>query len=166
MQEYSSPNAVRLSGLTLNGTIVTEWWQLRQAILGIGQSNELVLNYLKLDKYAGMDFQYGYVVDDMDLNFLEINASDDIIILAGNKTDQWDIYYEQSPNTAPVRDRGEHEFGWYLLDFDDDHLAEGSSPLHWDTDGDWLVDWFEVRDDEEDGVRGQSSPIRYDSRET
>ena len=53
-----------------------------------------------------------------------------------------------------------------LLDFDDDHLAEGSSPMNWDTDGDWMNDWFEVRDDEEDGVRGDSSPIRYDSRQT
>ena len=35
-----------------------------------------------------------------------------------------------------------------------------------DTDGDWLVDWFEVKDDEEDGMRGDSSPIRYDSRNT
>ena len=50
--------------------------------------------------------------------------------------------------------------------FDDDHLAEGSSPINWDTDGDWMNDWFEVRDDEEDGVRGDSSPIRYDSRQT
>ena len=24
--------------------------------------------------------------------------------------------------------------------------------MNWDTDGDWLVDWFEVNDDEEDGV--------------
>jgi hypothetical protein len=29
-----------------------------------------------------------------------------------------------------------------------------------------MVDWFEVHDDEEDGVRGDSSPIRYDSRQT
>jgi hypothetical protein len=29
-----------------------------------------------------------------------------------------------------------------------------------------MNDWFEVRDDEEDGVRGDSSPIRYDSRTT
>ena len=25
--------------------------------------------------------------------------------------------------------------------------------MNWDTDGDWMNDWFEVRDDEEDGVR-------------
>jgi len=139
---------------------------LRKAVLGIGQSNELVLNYLKMDKFAGQDYQYGYIVNDNDVSFFELNASDDEIILAGNKTDAWEIYYEFSPHTAPDRNVGEHEFGWYLLDFDDDHLAEGSSPMNWDTDGDWLVDWFEVRDDEEDGVRGQSSPIRYDSRET
>ena len=62
-----------------------------------------------------------------------------------------------SPNTAPVRAVGEHEYGWYLLDFDDDHIAEGTDPTNWDTDGDWMVDWFEVHDDEEDGVRGDSS---------
>ena len=164
--EYSSPNAVRLSGLTHDGAPVTEGWQFRAAILGLGQSNELVLNYLKLDKFAGMDRQYGYIVDDRDTNFLTVDASDDVVQMAGNRTDLWEIYYAGSPNTAPVREVGEHEFGWYLLDYDDDHLAEGSNPMNWDTDGDWMNDWFEVRDDEEDGVRGDSSPIRYDSRQT
>ena len=36
--------------------------------------------------------------------------------------------------------------------------------MNWDTDGDWVVDWFEVNDDERDGTRGDSSPLRYDSR--
>jgi hypothetical protein len=164
--DYASPNAVRLSGLTHDGAPVTEGWQFRAALLGLGQTNELSLNYLKLDKYAGMDRQYGYIVDDGDSNFLIVDPSDDIVLLAGNRTDAWEIYYAGSPNTPPVRNVGEHEFGWYLLDFDDDHLAEGSSPINWDTDGDWMNDWFEVRDDEEDGVRGDSSPIRYDSRTT
>ena len=164
--QYASPNAVRLSGMTFDGSPVTEWWQFRAAILGLGQSNELILNYLKLDKYGGPDPQYGYIVDDQDIDFLSVDASDDIVLMAGNRTDQWDIYYAGSPNTSPVRNVGEHEFGWYLLDFDDDHLAEGSNPMNWDTDGDWMNDWFEVRDDEEDGVRGDSSPIRYDSRQT
>ena len=163
---YASPNAVRLSGLTYDGSPVTEGWQFRAALLGLGQSNELVLNYLKLDKYAGPDRQYGYIVDDKDTDFLSVDPSDDVVMMAGNRTDQWEIYYAGSPNTAPVRSVGEHEFGWYLLDFDDDHLAEGSNPMNWDTDGDWMNDWFEVRDDEEDGVRGDSSPIRYDSRQT
>ena len=95
-----------------------------------------------------------------------MDASDDVVLMAGNRTDAWDIYYAGSPGTPPVRDVGEHEYGWDLLDFDDDHLAEGSNPKNWDTDGDWMNDWFEVRDDEEDGVRGDSSPIRYDSRQT
>jgi len=164
--EYASPNAVRLSGLTHDGVPVSEGWQFRAALLGLGQSNELVLNYLKLDKYAGMDRQYGYIVDDMDTDFLTVNPDDDVVLMAGNRTDQWEIYYASSPNTPPIRNVGEHEFGWYLLDFDDDHLAEGSNPMNWDTDGDWMNDWFEVRDDEEDGVRGDSSPIRYDSRQT
>lgn len=166
LSEYSSPNAVRLSTLTYQGSPVTEGWQFRAAILGLGQSNELVLNYLKLDQYSGIDRQYGYIVNDYDTNFLTVDASDDVILMAGNLTDAWDIYYQGSPNTPPVRNVGEHEFGWYLLDFDDDHLAEGSDPTNWDTDGDWMNDWFEVRDDEEDGVRGDSSPIRYDSRTT
>ena len=164
--DYASPNAVRLSGLTYQGSPVTEGWQFRASLLGLGQDNELVLNYLKLDQYAGMDRQYGYIVDDMDNDFLTVDASDDLIRLAGNQTDQWHIYYASSPNTPPIRNVGEHEYGWYLLDFDDDHLAEGSNPMNWDTDGDWMNDWFEVRDDEEDGVRGDSSPIRYDSRQT
>ena len=71
-----------------------------------------------------------------------------------------------APNTAPVRAVGEHEFGWYLLDFNNDHVAEGTDPTNGDTDGDWMVDWFEVNDDEQDGSRGETSPIRYDSRQT
>ena len=126
----------------------------------------MVLNYLKLDKFGGPDGQYGYIVDDKDTNFLIVDPSDDDILMAGNLTDAWDIYYVGSPNTPPVRNVGEREYGWYLLDLDDDHLAEGSNPKNWDTDGDWMNDWFEVRDDEEDGVRGDSSPIRYDSRQT
>ena len=166
VSEYSSPNAVRLSGLTYQGNPVQEGWQFRASILGLGQSNELLLNYLKLDQYSGPDRQYGYIVNDYDTDFLTVDPNDDVILMAGNLTDAWEIYYQGSPNTPPVRNVGEHEFGWYLLDLDDDHLAEGSDPMNWDTDGDWMVDWFEVHDDEEDGVRGDSSPIRYDSRQT
>ena len=48
--------------------------------------------------------------------------------MAGNLTDAWDIYYAGSPDTPPVRNVGEREYGWYLLDLDDDHLAEGAIP--------------------------------------
>jgi hypothetical protein len=97
---------------------------------------------------------------------LILNTADDVVLTSGEWTDQWDIYYASSPLTSPVRIVGEHEYGWYNIDLDDDHIAEGSSPIHWDTDGDWIVDWFEIFDDEEDGIRGDSSPIRYDSRQT
>ena len=164
--EYASPNAVRLAGLVLDGQAIEEWWQFRAYLLGVGQWDESTRNYLMMDQQGGNDPKFAYIVNDMDTNYLEVNASDDMILVAGNRTDQWEIFYQSSPNTSPVREVGEHEFGWYMLDLDDDHVAEGSDPMNWDTDGDWLVDWFEVNDDEEDGVRGDSSPIRYDSRNT
>jgi hypothetical protein len=102
----------------------------------------------------------------MDNDFLVIDSGDDITRCSGDQTSEWDLYYIGNTNRAPAIDLGEHEYGWYLLDLDGDHIAEGSDPLNWDTDGDWLVDWFEVKDDEEDGLRGDSSPIRYDSRNT
>ena len=88
---------------------MTEGWQFRAALLGLGQTNELTLNYLKLDKYAGMDRQYGFIVDDGDTNFLIVDPSDDVVLMAGNRTDAWEIYYSGSPNTPPVRNVGEHE---------------------------------------------------------
>ena len=41
--EYASPNAVRLSGLTHDGMPVSEGWQFRASILGLGQSNDCLL---------------------------------------------------------------------------------------------------------------------------
>ena len=112
------------------------------------------------------DNSYALIINDMDTDFLSLDSSDDIVMCSGDLTDEWDIYYIGSTQRSPAIDLGEHEYGWYYLDLDDDHIAEGSDPLNWDTDGDWLVDWFEVKDDEEDGERGDSSPIRYDSRNT
>jgi hypothetical protein len=165
-KDLTSPNAVRLSGMVYQGAPVTEWWQLRGALLHIGLFDEATSNYLKMDQSNSMDIRYAYVVDDKDTNFLLLDSSDDQVMLAGNRTDQWEIYYIGSPNTSPVRNVGEHELGWHYLDLDNDHIAEGTDPMNWDTDGDWMVDWFEVNNDEDDGVRGDSSPIRYDSRQT
>jgi hypothetical protein len=165
-KDLTSPNAVRLSGMVYQGAPVTEWWQLRGALLHIGLFDESTSNYLKMDQSNSMDIRYAYVVDDKDTNFLLLDSSDDQVMLAGNRTDQWEIYYTGSPNTSPVRNVGEHELGWHYLDLDNDHIAEGTDPMNWDTDGDWMVDWFEVNNDEDDGVRGDSSPIRYDSRQT
>ncbi|MBF15108.1 MAG: hypothetical protein CMA97_06310 [Euryarchaeota archaeon] len=165
-EQLSSPNAVRLSGLTFQGEVIQEGWQLRALLLGIGQWDESVKNYLKMDKSQSTDFRYAYLVNDNDIEFLVQDTSNHVVLCGGNLTDPWEIYYTGAPNTAPVRAVGEHEFGWYLLDYNDDHVAEGTDPTNWDTDGDWMVDWFEVNDDEQDGSRGETSPIRYDSRQT
>ena len=67
------------------------------------------------------------------------------------------------PNPAS----GEYAYGWWYLDMDGDLIAEGTDPTNWDTDGDWLNDFFEIDDDLIDGIRGNSgSPIRYDDRTT
>ena len=165
-EQLSSPNAVRLSGLTFQGEVVEEGWQLRALLLGLGQWDEGLKNYLKMDKSQSSDFRYAYIVNDNDNDFLVQDSSNHDILCGGNLTDSWEIYYTGAPNTAPVRAVGEHELGWYLLDYNDDHVAEGTDPTNWDTDGDWMVDWFEVNDDEQDGSRGETSPIRYDSRQT
>jgi hypothetical protein len=123
-------------------------------------------NYLKMNRKNSEDFRYAFIKDDSDTDFLVLDPGDDVTMCSGDVTDNWEIYYPGSTNRAPSIDLGEHEFGWWLLDLDDDHIAEGSDPLNWDTDGDWMVDWFEVSDDEDDGIRGDSSPIRYDSRNT
>ncbi|MDP6870321.1 MAG: hypothetical protein QGI21_06080 [Candidatus Poseidoniaceae archaeon] len=160
-----SPDSVRLSGETWNGSPITEWWQFRAFTLGLGEVTEDSTNYLKMNKITFDDEMYAYIVNDQDSNFLVLDPGDDIVLCAGNQTDLWDLYYSTT-DRDPDLTVGERELGWWMLDLDDDHIAEGSDPLNWDTDGDWLVDWFEVMDDEEDGIRGDSSPIRYDSRNT
>ena len=161
-----SPDSVRLSGETWNGSPITEWWHFRAFTLGLGENTEDQTNYLGMNKKNIDDLSYALIIDDMDTDFLVLDTGNDVLLCSGDVTDDWDLYYTGSTNRAPAIDLGEHEFGWYLLDLDGDHIAEGSDPLNWDTDGDWLVDWFEVKDDEEDGNRGDSSPIRYDSRNT
>ncbi|HIL66145.1 MAG TPA: hypothetical protein EYG33_08295 [Candidatus Poseidoniales archaeon] len=161
-----SPNAVRLSGETWQGSPITEWWQFRAFTLGLGEVSEDSTNYLQMNKRNIDDEIYVLIIDDNDGDFLVIDTGDDVTLCSGDITDDWELYYTGNTNRAPTISVGEHELGWYLLDLDDDHIAEGSDPLNWDTDGDWVVDWFEVIDDEEDGMRGDSSPIRYDSRQT
>ncbi len=162
----ASPDSVRLSGETWGGSPITEWWQFRAFTLGLGEDDEDSTNYLGMNRQNIDDNSYALIINDMDDNFLALDTSDDIVMCSGDLTDEWDLYYSGSTGRSPAVDLGEHEYGWYLLDLDDDHIAEGSDPLNWDTDGDWLVDWFEVKDDEEDASRGDSSPIRYDNRNT
>ena len=119
-----------------------------------------------MDKSQNSDIRYAYIVNDNDNDFLVQDASNHVVLCGGNLTDPWDIYYTGAPNTAPVRAVGEHNWvgiSWITTTIT---LQEGTDPTDWDTDGDWMVDWFEVNDDEQDGSRGETSPIRYDSRQT
>ena len=85
-ESLSSPNAVRLSGLTYEGQVIQEGWQLRSLLLGIGQWDEGVKNYLKMDKSQNNDFRYAYLVDDNDVEFLVQDATNHVIHCAGNIT--------------------------------------------------------------------------------
>jgi len=163
-QNYASSSAVRLSGLAWKGEAIYEWWQFREWTLKLGEGDEYTTNYLDMIRSSDMDERYALIIDDKDTDYLTVDTNDDETFCTGYWTDDWDIYYPLAPKTPPVTLVGEFVYGWWRLDIDDDHIAEGTDPLNWDTDGDWLVDSFEVSDDEEDGVRGDSSPIRYDSR--
>ena len=161
----NSPNAVLQAQMSYKGQIVSEWWQFREYLLDGTGVNPDATNYLRMYEMPG-DNIVAYKLDDMDSDFLTINAADDITLCDGSRTDPWEMFYTDSPNSAPVLNVGEWEYGWWNFDLDGDHIADGSNPLNWDSDGDWMVDWFEVNDDEEDGVRGDGSPLRYDTRDT
>lgn len=165
-QSLTSPSAVRLSGISWQGTPVTEWWQFRGWTLQLDDINVHLTNYLRMYKRDPSDTLWALIIDDQDTDFQTIDPSNDIDLCRGDWTDSWDIYYSASPNSPPSLVVGEREFGWWYLDIDGDHIAEGTDPTKWDTDGDWLHDGWEVAEDEVDGIRGDSSPIHYDSRET
>ena len=159
-----SPNAVLMAGLTYHGSNVTEWWQLREFLLDTKSANPSASNYLRMNKMPD-DNIYSLRIDDQDTNFLIVDDTDDVLLCDGSTTDDWEIAFPLSPDSPPVLNFGEWEYGWWHFDIDGDHTADGSNPLNWDSDGDWTVDWFEVEDDEQDGVRGDGSPLRYDVRE-
>ena len=61
----------------------------------------------------------------------------------------------RSSEYFPVRSVGEHEFGWYLLDYNDDHIAEGTDPrIGILTVIEWSIG-LEVNDDEQDGSQAK-----------
>ena len=165
-QSLASPSAVRLAGISYAGEIVSEWWQLRAYTLKLDGVDEYATNYLRMYKRTAGDTMWALLIEDADTDFESIDPSNDVDLCRGDITDQWDIYYAASPNSPPSLNVGEWEYGWWHLDIDGDHTAEGTDPTKWDTDGDWLHDGWEVTEDEVDGVRGDSSPIHYDSRAT
>ena len=164
----SSPSVVRASSLyDCSGDTVEEWWQLRETLLGTcSGSNSLSSNYLRMNRINNQDSLYALIIDDNDVDYEIVNTSDDIIFVNGAWTDEFnrlagDRYH--LPNVG----LGENPYGWWYLDIDGDLIADGTDPTNWDTDGDWLNDFFEIDDDLLDGVRGNSgSPIRYDDRTT
>jgi hypothetical protein len=112
------------------------------------------------------DMLYALIVKDNDDHYEDIDTSDDEVMVNGAWADEYHRFAGDQyhlPNTG----LGEYVYGWWIIDIDGDQIADGTDPTNWDTDGDWLNDFFEIEDDMLDGVRGNSgSPIRYDDRTT
>ncbi|MBR84639.1 MAG: hypothetical protein CMA85_01675 [Euryarchaeota archaeon] len=164
----ASPSLVRAAGLyDCSGNIVQEWWQLRESLLGTcSGSSALSTNYFRMYKVNDADMLYALIIDDNDVDYLNVESSDDTILVNGAWADEYQRFAGDQyhlPNTG----LGEYVYGWWYIDIDGDQIADGTDPANWDTDGDWLNDFFEIEDDMLDGVRGNSgSPIRYDDRTT
>ena len=164
----NSPSAVRTASLfDCSGEEVEEWWQLRESLLGTCfGANNYPTNYLRMNKINEEDLLYAFVVIDNDGNYENVDSSDDEVLVNGGWTDSYnriagDQFHLPNPGL------GEYPYGWWILDIDGDLIADGTDPANWDTDGDWLNDYFEINDDLLDGIRGNSgSPIRYDDRTT
>ena len=164
----ASPSLVRQAGLyDCSGNIVQEWWQLRESLLGTcSGSSALGSNYFRMYRVNNADKLYALIIDDNDADYEDIDSSDDEVLVNGAWTDEYQRFAGDQyhlPNTG----LGEFVYGWWLIDIDGDQIADGTDPANWDSDGDWLNDFFEIEDDMLDGVRGNSgSPIRYDDRTT
>jgi len=164
----SSPSVVRASSLyDCSGEEVSEWWQLRETLLGTcSGSSSLSSNYLRMNRINEDDQLYALVIDDNDVDYEDVNTSNDVVHVNGAWTDAYNRLAGDR-NHLPNIELGEYPFGWWILDIDGDLIADGTDPTNWDTDGDWLNDFFEIDDDLLDGIRGNSgSPIRYDDRTT
>ena len=162
----ASATQVRGSPLLYEGQQITEWWQLRGYLLQIGTPNDIYANYFRMYRINTTDDLYAHVVFDNDVDYMILDSTDDVPICRGDWTDDWDRRwgtFDRYPNIG----QGEFVWGWWHLDIDGDNIADGTDPTNYDTDGDWLNDWFEIDDDMVDGVRGNGgSPIRYDDRTT
>ena len=153
--------------LTTPAINVTEWWHLRGYLLHLDAGNESTYNYFKIHKLNENDPYYAYILDDNDPNFFTVDPSNDAALpeLAGNQTDEWGKVANPNTDRNPEIEQNEHAYRWYLLDFDGDSVADGTNILNWDTDMDWLNDWFEIDSAIDSGSRNESvSPIRYEVR--
>ena len=162
----SSPSIVRASALfDCSGEDVEEWWQLRETLLGTcSGSNSADSNYLRINRINDEDMLYALIIDDNDVSYQDVNSSNDVTMVNGAWTDEFNRIAGDRFH-LPNIGLGEYAYGWWILDIDGDLVADGTDPTNWDTDGDWLNDFFEIDDDLLDGIRGNSgSPIRYDDR--
>ena len=106
------------------------------------------------------------MVIEKDVSYRSLDANEDGPIGGGDGTEDWDRSWGTCDRYQNIG-QGEFVWGWWHLDIDGDNIADGTDPTNYDTDGDWLNDWFEIDDDMVDGVRGNGgSPIRYDDRTT
>ena len=162
----TSANQVRGSPLLYEGEQITEWWQLRGFLLQTNTPNDIYANYFRMYRINMTDDLYAHVVFDNDVDYMLLDQTDDVTICRGDWTDEWERRwgsFDRFPNIG----QGEFVWGWWVLDIDGDNIADGTDPTNYDTDGDWLNDWFEIDDDMVDGIRGNGgSPIRYDDRTT
>ena len=164
----SSPSLVRASNLVdCSGEPVSEWWQLRESLLGTcSGSSSISNNYFRMNKINDNDRLYALVINDYDLDYENVDSSNDLTSLNGEWTDTFNRIAGDQYHLPNIF-LGEYVYGWWILDIDGDQIADGTDPTNWDTDGDWLNDHFEIEDDLLDGIRGNSgSPIRYDDRST
>ena len=131
-----------------------------------GTPNDIYANYFRMYRINMTDELYANVLFDNDVDYMILDPTDDVSICRGDWTDDWERRwgtFDRFPNIG----QGEYVWGWWNLDIDGDNIADGTDPTDYDTEGDWLNDWFEIDDDMVDGVRGNGgSPIRYDDRTT
>ena len=162
----ASATQVRSSPLLYEGEQITEWWQLRGYLLQTDTPNDIYANYFRMYRINATDDLYAHVVFDNDVDYMALDPTDDVDICRGDWTDDWERrwgVFDRFPNIG----QGEYVWGWWVLDIDGDNVADGTNPVNYDTDGDWINDWFEIDDDMVNGVRGDGgSPIRYDDRTT
>ena len=162
----TSATNVRSTPLLYNGQQITEWWQLRSWLLHIGQPDDLYENYFRMYRVNYSDDRFAHIVNDHDTDYMMLNPIDDTHVTRGDWTDDHERRFGTF-DKFPDIGAGEYVWGWWHLDMDGDNIADGTDPLNFDTDGDWLNDWFEIDDDMLDGIRGNGgSPIRYDDRTT
>ena len=167
-QSFASAQAARLVPHAWNGSTVPvrEWIEFRAVTLGILLDGTSPQNYLKLQRELPDDPRYVWIAQDNDQDFFIIDDTDDLHLSRGDWTSSYGCQVCSNLKRFPSVGAGERPWGWHLVDLDGDNIAEGTDPMHWDTDGDWFTDSFEVASDSFDGQRGDISPLRYENRTT